>query len=91
MAVELLNDVNSRVQGKLRVQNTASNTKLLEEELETVASVNVANEDNTLALDQLELEDDVGKQELLVLTTPNSLLVTFSLRSVTRVAYLATN
>ena len=61
MAVELLNDVNSRVQGKLRIQNTASNTKLLEEELETVASVNVANENNTLALDQLELEDDVGK------------------------------
>ena len=91
MAVELLNDVNSRVQGKLRVQNTASNTKLLEEELETVASVNVANEDNTLALDQLELEDDVGKQELLVLTTPNSLSVTVSLQPVICVAYLATN
>jgi hypothetical protein len=74
MLVEFLDDVDSRVQGQLRVQNTTSNTELLKEKLEAVASVDVANEDDALALDQLELEDDVGKEELLVFTTSSSTL-----------------
>lgn len=91
MLVELLDDVDSRVQGQLRVQNTTSNTKLLKEELEAVASVDVANEDDALALDQLELEDDVGKEELLVFTTSSSTLAVIRSYVTVYATYLATN
>lgn len=91
MFIELLHDVDSRVQGQLRVQNTASNTELLKEELEAVASVDIADEDDALALDQLELENDVGKEELLVFTTSSSMLVAILSYATVYATYLATN
>lgn len=59
--------MNPRVDGEFRVEDTASDAKLLEEELQAVTPINVANKDDALSLDQLELEDDVRKQKLFVL------------------------
>lgn len=83
--------MDSRVQGQLRVQNTASNTELLKEKLEAVASVDIADEDDALALDQLELENDIGKEELLVFTTSSSMLVAILSYATVYATYLATN
>lgn len=49
-----------RVDGQLRVENTAANAKLLKEQFQTVRSVDVGDKDDTFALDELELEDDIG-------------------------------
>lgn len=91
MFVELFDNMDSRVQGQLRVQNTASNTELLKEELEAVASVDIADEDDALALDQLELENDIGKKELLVFTTSSSMLTAIRSYATVYATYLATN
>lgn len=56
-----------RVKGKLSVQDTALNTEFFKEELDTVTAVGVVDEDQALALYEFELEDDVEKEELVLL------------------------
>lgn len=63
--VKFLHDVVPRVEWQLRVEDASLNAKLLEEELEPVRPVDVVDEQETLALDELELEEDVGEQELI--------------------------
>jgi hypothetical protein len=70
IAVKLFHHVDSGVHRQLRVQNTASDAKLLKVELQTVAAVDISDENDAFALDQLKLEDDVNQQKLFVLTTP---------------------
>ena len=41
---------------------------MLEKELQPVATVNFADEYDTLALDELELENNISQQELFVFT-----------------------
>lgn len=48
-----------RVQRQLRVEDTALDRELLEEELDAVRAVDVVDEDDTFALNELELENDV--------------------------------
>jgi hypothetical protein len=65
--VELFDDVDSGIYWELRVEDAALDTELLEEQFYTVASVNVSNEDNNFALDQLELEYNICQKEFFVL------------------------
>lgn len=65
--VELLHDVQTGVDGQFGVENTALDAELFEEQLHTVAAVDVSHEDDDLSLDQLQLENNVGEEELLVL------------------------
>ena len=74
IAVELLHDVYPRVDGQLRVEDTAADAKLLKEQLQSVRPVDIRDKDYTFPLDQLELEDDVRQQELFVLAAPGRLL-----------------
>lgn len=67
-----------RVDGKFRVENAASDAELLEVQLQAVAAVDVGDEDDALALDELELEDDVGEQELFVFGTSIRVLVSIT-------------
>jgi len=48
-----------RVEGQLGVEDAALDAVLLEEELDAVPAVRVVDEDEALALDELELEDHV--------------------------------
>ena len=54
-----------RVERQLRVEHTALDRELLEEELEAVTSVDIVDEENAFALDELELEDDICEEELV--------------------------
>lgn len=64
--VEFVDDVDAGVDRQFRVQNTAPDPELLEKQLKTVASVDVADKDDAFALDQFQFEDDVDQEELFV-------------------------
>jgi hypothetical protein len=61
--------MNSRIDGKLRVKDTAPNTKLLKKEFQSVASVDIANKNDAFSFDQLQFENDVCQKKFLVLGT----------------------
>ena len=58
------------VQRQFRVEDTAFDRELLKEQLEAITPVDVVDEQDALALDELEFQDDVGQQELVDLRTP---------------------
>jgi hypothetical protein len=49
--VELFDNVDSGVDGKLRIEDTALETELFEEKLNTVTTINICDEDDDLAFD----------------------------------------
>jgi hypothetical protein len=57
----------ARVERELRVEDAGLDAKLLEEQLEPVRAVDVGDKDEALAPDELELEQDIGEQELVLL------------------------
>lgn len=61
------------VDGEFRVQHTAPDPELLKKQLETVASVDVSDKDDALALDEFQLEDDVDQQEFFIFSTSGSI------------------
>lgn len=54
-----------RVEGQFGVENTGFDAKLLQEELEPVAPVNVVDKEDAFAFDKAELEEDIGEEELV--------------------------
>jgi hypothetical protein len=58
------------VDGQFRVEDTAADAKLLKEQLQSVRPVDVRDENDAFAFDQLQLENDVRQQELFVLAAP---------------------
>jgi hypothetical protein len=73
--VKFFDDMDSGVNGKFGVEDAALDAELLEEEFYTVAAVNVSDEDDDFALDQLELEYNIGQEEFLVLGASSVWLV----------------
>jgi hypothetical protein len=53
------------IQRQLRVQNTALDHELLQKELKAIRAVHVIHEENAFALDELELENNVGEEEFV--------------------------
>lgn len=53
------------VDGEFGVEDAGAQAELLEEKFETVAAVDVVDEDDAFAFDELELEDYVCKEEFL--------------------------
>jgi hypothetical protein len=92
--VEFFDDVDSGVNRKFGVEDAALDAKLLKEEFYTVAAVNVSDEDDDFALDQLELEYNIGQEEFLVLRASVSWLLVQNISSSLTgkvSAYLTTN
>jgi len=65
-AVEFVDGVQSAVYWELGVEHTASNAELFQEELQSVAAVDVGDENDNLALDELQLEDGVCEEEFVL-------------------------
>lgn len=65
-AVEFVDGVQSAVYWELRVEHTASDAELFQEELQSVATVDVGDENDDLALDELQLEDGVCEEEFVL-------------------------
>jgi hypothetical protein len=63
-----------RIQRELRVEHTALDRELFQEELETITAVDIVDENDAFAFDQLELENHVGKKELVDFRAANSVL-----------------
>jgi hypothetical protein len=57
--VEFLDDVQPTGKGKFGIENAASDAELLEEELDSVGSFDIGDEDNCFTLDQLQKEQSV--------------------------------
>jgi hypothetical protein len=92
--VEFFDDVDSGVNRKFGVEDAALDAELLEEEFYTVAAVNVSDEYDDFALDQLELEYNIGQKKFLVLRASISWLLVqnYSSSLTGKVsAYLTTN
>lgn len=79
-----------RVDGEFRVENAAPDAELLKVEFQAVAPVDVGDEDDALALDELELEDDIGEQELFVFGTSVRVLVLMTKCADVGITYLTT-
>ncbi len=58
--VEFFNDVYAGIDGQLGIQDASLDPKLLEEELEPIASIRIANEDDAFAFDEFQFEYNVG-------------------------------
>lgn len=65
--VELLDDVDSGVHWQLRVEHTALDAELFQEKLEAIATVDVSDEYDDFALDELKLENNICQEEFLIL------------------------
>ena len=48
----------ARINWQLRIENAGFNTKLLEEQFQTIGAIYVGNEYNAFPFDQLEFEND---------------------------------
>ena len=60
------------VERQFRVQDTALYRELLQEQLQTVATVNVVDENDTFAFDELHFQDDVCQKKFINLVAPRT-------------------